>query len=137
MGALLDLLPIQLEWLDCVPVRDHSQTTSPLFSEFMRGYLPLSPHVSSGLMTPWGDVVSLANSPPTPSRPPVLPSTYLCIIWVSYCSYFDRDSDDFETNLCRLDTDQCKLDVGGKVGRSDAVPTKMKWNLHYFWNAKG
>ena len=85
--------------------------TSPLFPDFMRGYLPLSAHVSSGVMTPlrrrrfWGQQ-------PTPA-------VYLCIIWGSYCLYFNRDE------MRRI----IKLLILVKIGRNKQEIKKLKMGL--------
>ena len=67
----------------------------------MRGYLPLSPHVSSGLMTPLRRRRFWGQQPPYP-----LPSTYRSIIWVSYCYLIDY----FVNNLYSLDL-ICTYDI--------------------------
>ena len=87
--------------------------TSPLFSEFMRGYLPLSPHVSSGLMTPLRRRCFWSQHPPYP-----LPSTYRSIILVSYCYLIDY----FVNNSYSLDL-ICTYDI------EDFFKTKAQaWN---------
>ena len=79
----------------------------------MRGYLPLSAQVSPGIFDPLEETSFLRPTAPLP--PPI----HLCIIWGSYCLYFNRDE------MRRI----IKLLILVKIGRNKQEIKKLKMGL--------